>query len=389
MPAPPGSAAISSAQVQALRRAALAVAHPGGPGLFEALVRELSASLQAACVMVATFADDSQTTLRTLAVCLDGEMLRNFDYPLAGSPCAMVVGRSFQYIATGVSSQFAEDNVFSARGMDSFAAFPLNGSAGQALGLLAALDRKPIAEGDPEHAEAMLKIVAGRLAAEIERGRTDEVLRSVALAVSGAPGETVFDELVRLLATLLHVEIACIAQHAEKPDTLRVLALYCDGRTHRDMPYAIAGTPCETVLGQQFRVYPSGVQALFPHDEDARNLGMHGYAGHPLAALDGTPLGIVSVASRRPMAQVERVEATLKIFAMRAAAEVERLRASEAWNAPKPAAGSHGQPGGAGTAVPRHLRRQRRLPGPVEPARAARRREPGLHAHPRLWSARS
>ena len=60
------------------------------------------------------------------------------------------------------------------------------------------------------------------------------------------------------------MEIACIAQHADKPDTLRVLALYCDGRTHRDMPYAIAGTPCETVLGQEFRVYPSGVQALFP-----------------------------------------------------------------------------------------------------------------------------
>src|SRR3954454_17078934 len=134
MLAPSGSAAISSAQVQALRRAALAVAHPGGPGLFEALAQELSASLQAACVLVSTFADDSQATLRTLAVCLDRKTLRNFDYPLPGTTCALVVGRSFQYIPTGVSTKFAGDNLGSARGMDSSRAFPLNDSAGQALG---------------------------------------------------------------------------------------------------------------------------------------------------------------------------------------------------------------------------------------------------------------
>ncbi|HWP11460.1 MAG TPA: PAS domain S-box protein, partial [Ramlibacter sp.] len=85
-----------------------------------------------------------------------------------------------------------------------------------------------------------------------------------------------------------------------------------------------------TVLGQRFRAYPAKLQALFPGDQDLRAHCTESYAGHPLVALDGSPLGIVSIASRRALTQVDRVEAMLKIFAVRAAAEVERLRASEA-----------------------------------------------------------
>ena len=46
-----------------------------------------------AFVFIAVFADESRSVMRTLAACLDGRMLRNFDYPLEGSPCAAVVGR--------------------------------------------------------------------------------------------------------------------------------------------------------------------------------------------------------------------------------------------------------------------------------------------------------
>ena len=320
-----------SAQLQSLRRVALAVAHPGGPGLFDALVRELAEALAVPTVFIAVFSDDVCSLMQTLAVRLDGKTLRNFDYVLQGTPCAHVVGREFRYVASGVAVEFPRGSLFAAKGMDSYAAFPLRDSQGEALGLLVAMDRVPIAGGNVAHAEAMLKIVAGRAAAEIERTRTDEVLRAAALAVSGARSDTVFDELVKLLATILHVEIAFIARRAaDEPSQLTMLAMQYDGQVLHDIRYAITGTPCESVLGQHFRAYPSDLQALFPEDEEAKMQGAISYAGYPLTALDGTPLGVVSVASRRPMAQLDRVESMLKIFAMRAAAEVERLAASEA-----------------------------------------------------------
>src|SRR5512141_257711 len=116
--------AISLSQVQALRRAALAVAHPGGPDLFADLTRELAASLGVAMVFIAVFADDSRSVMRTLAACLDGRLLRNFDYALEGSPCATVVGRKSQLVRCGLLSQLKAGSLSARKGMDSFAAFP-------------------------------------------------------------------------------------------------------------------------------------------------------------------------------------------------------------------------------------------------------------------------
>ena len=165
-------------------RAAQAVAGAGGAGTMPALVHELAQILHAATVFVAVFTDDSRSTLRTLAAVLDGKLLHNFDYPLQGSPCAQVVGRDFRFVARGVAAEFTPGTMFAAKGMDSYAAFPLNDSDGTPLGLLVAMDRKPIA--DATLAEALLKIFAGRIVAEIERSRADEALRAAALAVSGA-----------------------------------------------------------------------------------------------------------------------------------------------------------------------------------------------------------
>jgi PAS domain S-box-containing protein len=161
---------------QALRRAALLVAKLGGPEeLFDGLVRQLTADLGAAAAFIAVFADPQRTRMRTLAARLDGRALRDFTYELAGSPCAKVVGRAFHYLAEGVGRQFQGGTIFSAKGMDSYAAYPLNASDGTPLGLITAMDRHRIR--DPELAESLMKIFAVRAAAELERQRALEALR--------------------------------------------------------------------------------------------------------------------------------------------------------------------------------------------------------------------
>ena len=98
-------------------------------------------------------------------------------------------GAGFRYVARGVSAEFPPGTIFGAKGMDSYAAYPLNDSAGAPLGLLVAMDRAPIA--DATLAEALLKIFAGRIAAEIERGapmrRATRPKASAARARGAAP----------------------------------------------------------------------------------------------------------------------------------------------------------------------------------------------------------
>ena len=329
LPSLPGD--MTPAESRALARVAMAGARTRGTELFTDLARELASGLDVALVLLAVFAEDARNTLHTLAVCLDGRTDVAVDYPALGLHCIDARTCAFQRMPSGLLAQLPAGSALDAECMDSLAAFPLADGAGEPLGLVIAMDRRPLPEGKAGLTEAMLRIVASSAAAEIERTRTDDTLRAVALAVSASRGGTVFDELVRLLATILHVEVAFIARHEPgPPEGMRLLAICCDGKVQRDTRYPLAGTPCATVLGQRFRAYPTGVQSLFPMDLEVRDLGVEGYAGHPLSSLDGTPLGIVAVASRQPLTRVSRVKATLKIFAVRAAAELERLRASEA-----------------------------------------------------------
>ncbi len=164
-----------------------------------------------------------------------------------------------------------------------------------------------------------------------ERKRMEEALRGAALAVSTAGSDKVFQELVRHLATILDTDLAFIAvTDPEAPGMMRMLAFYVDGSISENIQYPMAGTPCETIFGQHFRIYPSGVSTRFPADAEFRRLGIEGYAGYPLNDPAGRPLGIISVTSRRPLDNPQFVESVLKIFAVRAAAEIERARADEA-----------------------------------------------------------
>ena len=160
---------------EALRAAALAVSTVEGASVFGELVRSLATILRVDAAMIAVFVDGDSTRMRTLAARLDGNTLRNFEYPLAGSPCRDVVGREFRYVGSGVNREFPPGTLFAAKGLDSYAALPLTGVNGRPLGLIAAMDRQPM--HDATLAEAMLKIFAVRAAAEIERTLGEAQLR--------------------------------------------------------------------------------------------------------------------------------------------------------------------------------------------------------------------
>ena len=164
-----------------------------------------------------------------------------------------------------------------------------------------------------------------------ERKRIEDALRSAALAVSSAQGPTVFQELVRFLATTLEVDGAFIAAPAGADRrTMRIHAFYLDGEVRENFDYGIAGTACEAVMGQSFRIFPSRLQESFPADVDFARMAFESYAGFPLTGSAGAPLGLIAAVSRKAMQDSGFVESMLKIFAARAAAELERMRNEEA-----------------------------------------------------------
>ena len=167
-----------------------------------------------------------------------------------------------------------------------------------------------------------------------ERKRLEEAFSAAALAVSQSEEDTLFRELARYLSTILGIDGAFIATvSAERPHELQMLAFHMDGQVHENFTYPIHGTPCETVVGQCYRLYPERLTELFPRDEDFQRMRLESYAGHPLTTASGRPRGLIAAVSRKPFADAALVEATLKIFAVRVNAELERVEAAAALRA--------------------------------------------------------
>ncbi len=167
-----------------------------------------------------------------------------------------------------------------------------------------------------------------------ERKHLEEALSSAALAVSQAEGEALFRELARYVATILRVDGVFIATLTCGDSTqMRVRAMHLDGGVVENFDYQLEGTPCATVVGQQFRIYPSRLPELFPRDTDFRDLGFQSYAGQPLGDATGAAIGLLAVVSRRPLDNPAFVESVLRIFAVRIVAELQRVAAEDALRA--------------------------------------------------------
>jgi PAS domain S-box-containing protein len=115
--------------------------------------------------------------LRTLATYFGGKIARNIEYPLAGTPCELAIGRSFGYYPAGVAARFPHDQVLADHGIEGYAATTLHDVRGAPIGALTVMSRGRLE--DPSLAEAMLKIFAARVAAEIERRRSEDSYRAI------------------------------------------------------------------------------------------------------------------------------------------------------------------------------------------------------------------
>ncbi len=172
---------------EALRQAALAMSNAGGGAILDYLVQSLASILQSEMAFISVFTSEDRSRMRTLGCAMDGNVGNAFEYELAGTPCALIVGQSFQFFASGVHSAFAGDSMLAGLRIEGYAGFPLSDAAGHPIGLITVMSRRPLR--DANLCESILKIFAGRAAAEIERGRAEEALRQ-----SEASYRAIFDE---------------------------------------------------------------------------------------------------------------------------------------------------------------------------------------------------
>jgi PAS domain S-box-containing protein len=154
------------------------------------------------------------------------------------------------------------------------------------------------------------------------------VIRAILEGTAREIGHEFFAALVKNVAAALGVAGAWVTEYLPASRRLRALAFWFDDRFVPDYEYALPGTPCEPVIDQARLLHiPDSVADLFPRDPDLREFCAVSYLGAPLLDADGTILGHLAAIDTRPMPFDAQLEAVFRIFAARATAELQRLRA--------------------------------------------------------------
>ena len=152
-----------------------------------------------------------------------------------------------------------------------------------------------------------------------------QALRLILEGTAHSTGKEFLESLVQHLASALGCRHSLVAEFCG-PNRVRTMAFWSDGKLTPNVEYDLPGTPCEDVVRGNQCHYPSGVSKKFPLDTALVEMGIESYLGVPLVASNGEHLGHLCVFDPEPMPDEPRHMLIFRIFAARAAAELERLR---------------------------------------------------------------
>ncbi|MGW8367141.1 MAG: PAS domain S-box protein [Gammaproteobacteria bacterium] len=162
------------------------------------------------------------------------------------------------------------------------------------------------------------------------RKRTEDLLRKAAIGVSAPTGIGVFESIVSCVAETIGAEFVFLTKLVEGTRReLHTLAVCLGGKIAPNLTYELENTPCEVVISGQFHHIEDDLRKFYPGDGMIDEYGLVSYAGYPLHDGSGNAIGNLAVVSRRPLRDRDFIELVLKIFSVRAASELERLRADE------------------------------------------------------------
>jgi PAS domain S-box-containing protein len=156
----------------------------------------------------------------------------------------------------------------------------------------------------------------------------DATVRAILEGTATETGKRFFAALVENLSKALNTYSSWVTEYIPESRQLRALAFWVDGQLAEDFKIDITGTPCEAVIESARLVhYPDNMMDLFPNSDTVNAFSAVSYMGVPLIDSTGKILGNLAVLDNRPMPEEPRSQVLFRIFAARAAAELQRIHA--------------------------------------------------------------
>ncbi len=118
--------------------------------------------------------DTQKGISRTISLVVGGEVVENFEYDLAGTPCADVNNGEVCIYPEKISSLYPNDQLLINMQVEGYIGTPLHDSRGEVFGLVVALYKRPITNSD--YVINLFELFTGRISAELEREDKEQQL---------------------------------------------------------------------------------------------------------------------------------------------------------------------------------------------------------------------
>ena len=153
-----------------------------------------------------------------------------------------------------------------------------------------------------------------------------QLLRRIEEGVAGKTGPAYFQQIVRDIAHALDAH-AAFTSHLLPGRRAAMQAFWVGDDYAACTEYALAGTPCEFVYNGQIVAHARDIGLIFPVDREwFDSLGVRSYLGIPVKNDAGEVHGHLAVMDRRERDWHEADLDVLRLFSLRTAAELERMR---------------------------------------------------------------
>ncbi|ALC17476.1 signal transduction histidine kinase [Desulfuromonas soudanensis] len=146
-----------------------------GEKFFASLTRQLALTTHVRSTLIGEYLPD-RGTIRTLAICIDGVLQDNCEFPLDGTPWASILEGKPLFFPRNVCRQFPLPPFLAKLGVQSCLGAPLLDAERRVTGMIAVIGDRPLR--DPDLCQSLLQIFAVRAAGELERKVNTDLLQS-------------------------------------------------------------------------------------------------------------------------------------------------------------------------------------------------------------------
>ncbi|NRA71869.1 MAG: EAL domain-containing protein [Gammaproteobacteria bacterium] len=292
---------------------------------FSMMAEHLAKMLNVRFVIISECYDMSSDVVKSLAFWNTDRIVQNIEYDIKGTPCELMFSGQDYYHADDAQSIFPADPFFIQHNITSYMAVPIRSTNGEIIGFIAVMDSETI-DNNISTLRTILLSYAARTGVEIERCRTQNSIDALTRGYRLPIGDDFFPQLAKIIGDIFDVDYALIGRLSVNQQMIKSHAVYHRGEFLEPIEYPVANTPCETVIKQQSRSYPTDVQTLFPEFKLLQYTNASGYIATPLFDSNNNPLGLIIIVNKKPIHQASRILPILEAFAQRASYEIERQK---------------------------------------------------------------